>query len=147
MWNFLPITFEPVVRFRWNFARVIFSSFHCHLKGKVKALESKTKELLLLSQIDFPSRQYIFYPWLQGFDPTLKVAMKWGKVDPGKISAKSDNWFKSYGQKVEKRHFLGTGYPWQITRFLGTRILPITRFLLPGSWQAYSCAMKSTSNP
>ena len=63
--------------------------------------------------------------------------MKWGENDPGKISAKSDNWFKSYGQKVEKRHFLGTGYPGQITRFPGTRILPITRFLLPGSWQAY----------
>ena len=63
--------------------------------------------------------------------------MKWGKNDPGKISAKSDNWFKSYGQKFEKRHFLGTSYMGQITRFPGTRILPITRFLLPGSWQPY----------
>ena len=32
--------------------------------------------------------------------------------DPGKISAKSDNWFKSYGQKVSYQR-LGTGieYP------------------------------------
>ena len=38
------------------------------------------------------------------------------KNDPGKISAKSDNWFKSYGQKVGKKaHFWnrvpGTNYP------------------------------------
>ena len=38
--------------------------------------------------------------------------MKRGKNDPGKISAKSDNWFKSYGQKVSYQR-LGTGieYP------------------------------------
>ena len=42
--------------------------------------------------------------------------MKWGKNDPGKISAKSDNWFKSYGQKFEKKALFrnrvpGTNYP------------------------------------
>ena len=40
-------------------------------------------------------------------------------------------------KNLKKRHFLGTEYPGQITQFPGTRILQITRFLLPGSWQAY----------
>ena len=67
--------------------------------------------------------------------------MKLKNNDPGKISAKSDNWFKSYGQKMTflMKQFLfwnrfGTG---PITRFPGTRIFPITRFWLPGSLQAY----------
>ena len=67
--------------------------------------------------------------------------MKLKNNDPGKIWAKSDKRFKSYDQKVhfwaKKRYFwnrLGTG---PITRFPGTRIFVITRFSLPGSWQAY----------
>ena len=42
--------------------------------------------------------------------------MKLGKNYPGKISAESDNWFKSYGQKFDKKALFrnrvpGTNYP------------------------------------
>ena len=42
----LAITFEPMVRFGSNFARNIIFEFHCHLKGKVEALESKGREIM-----------------------------------------------------------------------------------------------------
>ena len=47
---------------------------------------------------------------------TLEVAMKLKNNDPGKISTKSDDWFKSYGQKVLKRTTVrnrvpGSNYP------------------------------------
>ena len=39
--NFFVITFEPVLRFLTNFARVINFQIHCHLKSKVSAPKSK----------------------------------------------------------------------------------------------------------
>ena len=63
--------------------------------------------------------------------------MKLKNNDPGKISAKSDHWFKSYGQKMI--FFWMTQFFWNrfrtgpITRFPGTRIFTVTRFWLPGS--------------
>ena len=35
-----------MVRFGSNFARNIIFEFHCHLKGKVEALESKGREIM-----------------------------------------------------------------------------------------------------
>ena len=47
----MAITFEPMVRFGPNFARIIIFTFHGHLKGKVKALKLKAKELMLLGHV------------------------------------------------------------------------------------------------
>ena len=43
---FLGITFEPMVRFGSNFARIIIFQFHCHLKGKAEAVKSKDEDIM-----------------------------------------------------------------------------------------------------
>ena len=65
------------------------------------------------TQITWPG-----YGWIR-LDFDSRGATKKGKNYPGKISAKSDNWFKSYGQKVSYQR-LGTGiqYP-DLTRVIG----------------------------
>ena len=42
----MAITFEPMVRFGPNFARINIFQFHCHFKGKVQALKSKARKIM-----------------------------------------------------------------------------------------------------
>ena len=46
--NFLAITFDGIVRFGSNFARIVIFQFHCHLKGKVEALKPKANDIMTI---------------------------------------------------------------------------------------------------
>ena len=42
----MAVSFEPMVRFGSNFARIIIFQFYCHLKGKAEAVKSKDEDIM-----------------------------------------------------------------------------------------------------
>ena len=42
----MAVSFEMMLRFGSNFARIIFVQFYCHLKGNAEAVESKDEDIM-----------------------------------------------------------------------------------------------------
>ena len=42
----MAVSFEMMLRFGSNFARIIIFQFYCHLKGKAEAVKSKDEDIM-----------------------------------------------------------------------------------------------------